>query len=331
MSRKRLRNIFSVILGLILFIPLLMYVLAVDWQNKHWNRYMDLPNYEASVDEGSFKIKANNLDFMIRLAGWQNEGPTVVLLHGFPESSIMWLPLMNKAADNGYRVLAFDQRGYSPGAQPNGKEHYHIDTLVNDLITIVDKTGIDKFHLVGHDWGASVGWRTVAQHEDRVASWAALTIPHLGLFFDAIANDSIQKERSAYMDKIKIPYIPEFLYLVFQDKFYKDKIDIWTPEQIENYQAIQNEAGALTAMMNWYRAMDIEAVIDDPSFHKKINRPTLYFWGTRDEVVAPHIIERQADYINADYESIEVNAAHSLMQEQGANIIPKLMEHWSTN
>ena len=97
-------------------------------------------------------------------------GDPVILLHGFPETSAMWTPLIEAAASDGFRVVAFDQRGYSPGARPDDVAAYAVPALVDDVLAVADALGFQRFHLVGHDWGCVVGWSVASLHPDRVTS-----------------------------------------------------------------------------------------------------------------------------------------------------------------
>src|SRR5574339_996924 len=101
-------------------------------------------------------LHANGMTFRVRKAG--DTGEPVVLLHGFPETSHMWLQLIPKLVEAGYRCVAPDQRGYSPGARPADVEAYAYRALASDVFALADAAGFDRFHLVGHDWGALVGW-----------------------------------------------------------------------------------------------------------------------------------------------------------------------------
>ncbi|MEJ2130645.1 MAG: alpha/beta fold hydrolase, partial [Gammaproteobacteria bacterium] len=121
-------------------------------------------------------IEANGYTFTCRRCG--GAGPGVILLHGFPETSHMWTPLLERLASSGYRALAPDQRGYSPGARPEGAENYDYRHLVGDVLALADCEGFETFHLVGHDHGAGVGWSLVFDHPERVSSWCALSVPH---------------------------------------------------------------------------------------------------------------------------------------------------------
>lgn len=122
-----------VLLALLVIVPTFLYIRAFDWSNKHTARIDALPYFDGTVDQGAYRLKANQLEFHIRVAGMQNEGPALILLHGFPESSLMWESLLEKGAKEGYRVVAFDQRGYSPRARPINVEAYQIDQLVQDV------------------------------------------------------------------------------------------------------------------------------------------------------------------------------------------------------
>lgn len=320
------------LLLLLLIIPVIVYLTKLDWSKHHSAQVAQLQELNSSAISGKYRVPIGDKEFLIRLAGWNNDGPTAILLHGFPESSVMWEPLMQNATDLGYRVLAFDQRGYSPGARPKGKENYHVDSLVQDVIGIADYLNIDTFHLVGHDWGSGVGWRTVMEHPDRVHTWTAMSVAHIGVFFDAVLNDPEQKEKSAYMLKLRWPILPELLAINFQNIIYAELEKRWgVAGHVDEYKAIQSEPGAMTAMLNWYRALDYE----DPSvmeqINKKINRPTLFLWGNEDPIIAHHVVPLQAEYVDTTFQSVELDAGHSLMQEAEEEVINLIIEHWESN
>jgi len=188
MNWKYIKIGLLLVLGLLIIIPSLMYVTAIDWSKKHSTRVAALPLFDSAVNNGEYRLKANDLEFLIRVKGMQNKGAGVILLHGFPESSLMWQPLLDEAAAQGYRVVAFDQRGYSPNARPTEVSAYQIDNLVSDILAVADQVGFDTFHLVGHDWGAGVGWKTVMDFPERIHTWTAMAVPHSGVFFKALTN-----------------------------------------------------------------------------------------------------------------------------------------------
>lgn len=310
----------------LIFIPSILYFSAFDWSKKHTARISALPYFDRTKDKGEYRLKANDLEFHIRVAGMQNDGPGLILLHGFPESSLMWQPLLNKAASEGYQVLAFDQRGYSPKARPSEVEAYQIDQLVQDVLSIADQVGFDTFHLVGHDWGAGVGWKTVMDFPERIHTWTAMAIPHSGVFFNALKNHPEQQKRSAYMKRLQMPFVPEFLFALNQQKVAEGLKGRWTKEQIQESLAIQREYGALTAALNWYRAANIANTIDQ-SFEKNIHRPTLFIWGKKDPVVASEIIPFQKAYIRAPYQELALTTGHSILQSKPDSVMLAILSH----
>jgi len=164
MNWKYFKIGFLVLLLAIILIPAYRYFGSIDWAKKHSAKIAALPILSQTDDTGEFRIPVGDFEFFARVAGLQNKGPAVILLHGFPESSIMWTDLLEKAAKEGYRVVAFDQRGYSPGARPKGVSNYEIGHLIKDVIDVANQIGFDTFHLVGHDWGAVVGWNVAIEH-----------------------------------------------------------------------------------------------------------------------------------------------------------------------
>jgi len=327
MNWKKVRIGCLSILGLIIIIPSLLYVMAIDWSKEHRTRVDALPVFTKEIDSGEFRIKANNFEFLIRAAGMQNDGPAIILLHGFPLSSIMWQSMLDAAAAKGYRVIAFDQRGYSPNARPSGKEAYQIDHLVQDVLAVANQVEFDTFHLVGHDWGAGVSWKTTMDFPERVHTLTTLAIPHIGVFFDAFLNHPEQKKRSSYIGSLQLPILPELIFQINKKKFVEKVEGIWTPEQITEYKSMHSEHGAFTAALNWYRAADFEQISRDKSFKKKVTRPTLFIWGSKDRVVAPDIIPQQSSYIDAPFQILQLESGHSLIQEKQDSVLNAIFSH----
>lgn len=328
MTWKRIKIGILIIIGLLVVVPALLYLRAIDLSKSHTARVQALPMYTGTEDQGEFRLAANSMEFLIRVAGMQNEGPAVILLHGFPESSIVWQPLMEAAAAQGYRVLAFDQRGYSPAARPSGVENYHIDHLVEDVLAVADQLDFERFHLVGHDWGSAVGWKTTMDAPERVLTWTAMAIPHIAVFFKGILTDPEQQERSAYIHRLRRPFLPELFFQLNRDAFFERVEGVWEAHEIAEYKAIHSEHGATTATLNWYRALEIDEIVSENTFDKQITRPTLFLWGEKDQVIAPSVIARQDSYIDAPFQSIRLEAGHALMQEKTDSVIAAILEHW---
>jgi pimeloyl-ACP methyl ester carboxylesterase len=144
------------------------------------------------------------------LAAGPPTGELVVLLHGFPQTSACWTRVLATLAGAGYRAVAPDQRGYSPGARPTTIQAYRMSELVADVLAIADRLGAETFHLVGHDLGGVVAWRLAGRHPERVATLAAISTPHPRAFSRALVAGT-QALRSAYIPVFRLPRLPELL------------------------------------------------------------------------------------------------------------------------
>ena len=329
MNWKYFKRGLLLLISLLIAIPAYRYFGSIDWENKHSARIAALPLLTETDDTGEFRISVGDFDFFARVAGLHNDGPAVILLHGFPESSIMWTDLLEKAAKEGYRVVAFDQRGYSPGARPAGVSNYEIAHLTTDVIDVANQVGFDTFHLVGHDWGAVVGWNVAMEHAERLHTWTALSIPHIGVFFDGVQNHPEQQKRSGYFKRLQTPIIPEYKFIANDQLFFKQMMAKTPKEYLEEYVALQAEQGACTAMLNWYRAMDVPQIATSEIYEKKVIRPTLFIWGKEDGVIAPAIIPQQEALINAPYREISLETGHGLIQSKPDTVISEILAHFS--
>lgn len=275
-----------------------------------------------SIEVG--EIKANGLTFRCRTAG-PDGGEPVVLLHGFPETSHMWTALLPVLAEAGYRCIAPDQRGYSPGARPEGAAAYATPTLVSDVIAIADAAGFGRFHLIGHDWGAVVGWRTAMAHPDRLASFSALSIPHPASYAKAYTSDPDQQAKSAYITFFQQVGPAEEALTANEFAMLKG---IWTassPDEVADYVSVLSQPGAMTAALNWYRAgfgggapMLADAAQD-------VTVPTLTIWGNQDTAVGRSTTETAAQYMKGPYRFVELGAGHWLVQEQFETVRDELL------
>jgi pimeloyl-ACP methyl ester carboxylesterase len=155
------------------------------------------------------QLPARGLAFDALAAG-PPTGELVVLLHGFPQTSACWTQLLETLAAAGYRAVAPDQRGYSPGARPTTVSAYRLPELVADVVAIADRLDAETFHLVGHDWGGVVAWRLAGHQPERVATLTAVSTPHPRAFARALVAGT-QGLRSAYIPVFRLPRLPELL------------------------------------------------------------------------------------------------------------------------
>jgi len=314
--------------------------LSLDRDYTHTNNTAALPLLSSELSSSSsapalVRISANGFEFRARVAGTRVAGssgdaPTVILLHGFPVTSAMWEPMIMPLANAGYRVIAFDQRGYSPGARPEEAGAYAIAELVSDVIAIADAVGVEEFHLIGHDWGSAVGWSTVLSHPDRVVSWTGLSIAHPAAFSDALENDPDQQSRSGYFALFTMPLVPEALF-TFNNLFVLGLLySAMAPLEQAEYQAVFAEPRALTSALNWYREMD-GGFGNDPQLINETSTPTLFIWGNRDEAVGRTAIQSQKKYMTGVYREIELDADHWLMSSHADEITRAVLEHLNSN
>lgn len=301
--------------------------LALDRTRRHASATRELPAFSAFGAPAEVRIAARGMEFRARIAG--SSGPGVILLHGFPTTSAMYGPLIEAAAAAGYRVVAFDQRGYSPGARPANVSDYAIPELTADVLAVADAVGFDRFHLVGHDWGSAVGWAVVLRHPERVLSWTGLSIAHPIAFRNALLEDPDQQQRSSYFRLFTTPWLPETLLTLNDLRGLEAIYATMRPDERREYMEVFAEPGALTAALNWYRAalgsrdLPVEGVPTD------VVRPTLFIWGNKDEAVGRSAVEAQKAYMKAGYEEIELDAGHWLMEEHGERVIPEILAHWA--
>jgi pimeloyl-ACP methyl ester carboxylesterase len=240
--------------------------------------------------------------FDIRLEG-PDKGPAVLLLHGFPENSAMWDGVVPALHAAGLRTVAPDQRGYSPGARPADVAGYAMSHVVADTLGLLDALELDAVHVLGHDWGAVVGWHLAGRHPERVRTLTAVSVPHPAAHGEAMRTDPDQQERSGYIAVFRRPDAEELL-LADDARRLRRMLRPLPAETVDAFVRPLQEPGALTAALNWYRAMS-RADLDGLG---EITVPTTYLWGTDDIAVSRAAAEGCAGHVTADYRFLELPA-----------------------
>nr|WP_271211502.1 alpha/beta hydrolase [Rhodococcus wratislaviensis]GLK37565.1 haloalkane dehalogenase [Rhodococcus wratislaviensis] len=256
-------------------------------------------------------ITLGDLTFDVTTSG-PADGAPVVLLHGFPESAASWEPVSARLNESGLRTYAPNQRGYSPGARPDGVDSYRIDHLVADVIGLLDALDLDTAHLVGHDWGAAVAWVVAGRHPDRITSLTTVSVPHPGAFGWALREDADQKERSSYIRLLRMEGKAERVLL--DDNAHSLRAmfgDVVPPALVDRHVALLSEPGALTAALNWYRAMT-----SDFEQTPAVTVPTTYVWSTGDQALGRAGAERCGEFVDAPYEFVVLDDATHWIPEQ---------------
>jgi pimeloyl-ACP methyl ester carboxylesterase len=274
-------------------------------------------------------LTANGFEFRCRTAG--SEGEPVILLHGLPETSDQWSELMVELAVAGYRCLAPDQRGYSPGARPADVGEYSLDRLASDVMALADACNFERFHLVGHDWGAAVGWIVVRDHAARVASWAALSVPHIASYGAAFELPE-HRQNVAYIDDMLVPgKVEEELSRNGFEGLYQSWAS-FAPHKVPDYESVLTQPGALVAALNWYRANFGTRAQRERSFARfDVSTPTLTLWGNRDPYIGRPATMRERDFMRGPYRFVELDAGHWLVQEAAEICRREIMAHVQTH
>jgi len=221
--------------------------------------------------------------------------PAVVLLHGFPEDRQSWDPISERLVAGGLRTLAPDQRGYSPRARPTEPypQAYALRELVDDVVALLDAAGLERAHLVGHDWGGGVAWALAGSHPDRVATLTALSTPHPAAVRRAASTTPWQFAHSSYMLE-------------------RSLLGSGLPRaEAERYAGRMREPGALTGALGWYRALRHAGV----ALHR-CRVPTTFVWGRHDAYLGRQAAEATGAMVLGDYRFVEVDEGHWLPERQ---------------
>jgi pimeloyl-ACP methyl ester carboxylesterase len=242
-------------------------------------------------------FRRDGLTFDVRDAG-PADGEPVVLLHGFPQDARAWDRLAPVLHGAGLRTLAPDQRGYSPMARPRGRAAYRSRELVDDVLALLDAAGLERAHVVGHDWGGALAWALGAWHPDRVRTLTVLSVPHPGAMAKAMLT-SDQALRSSYMGAFQLPVVPELALLAGGGAPLRAMLRrSGLPEHLaEHYVARMREPGALTAALHWYRAIPWHA--REPV--GRVAAPTLHVWSTGDTFLGRAATEDTRRFCPASY------------------------------
>ena len=257
------------------------------------------------------------------------DGPegVAICLHGFPQDRQCWDRVISALAGEPYRVLAPDLRGYSPGARPAARLAYRNSQLAADVLALADAAGAERFHLVGHDWGAALAWYLAGRYPGRVISLAALSVPHPQAFIQALIAGN-QATRSWYMAACQLPWLPERALSrrggqPFRDILVRTGLDLASADR---YAARCQDPAALRGPLNWYRAMPF-SLREPPG---PIQVPTLFAWGNRDRFISRSAARRCSQHVTGPYRFAELDGASHWLPEQAAGQVAALLaEHFA--
>ncbi|AQR75211.1 alpha/beta fold hydrolase [Sphingomonas sp. LM7] len=231
--------------------------------------------------------------------------PPIFLLHGFPESHRTWRHQIPELAKD-YYVVAADQRGFARSSKPEGVANYTPDKPVGDLLALADHLGIDRFTLAGHDWGGAIAWMAALQNPQRIARLIIVNAPHPYVFQRSLFDDPAQRKASQYISRFRDTGIDQGLVGAGLERFFASTFAQHVVGGIAGkdkaaYMDEWGQPGAMTAMLNWYRASAIIVPDDDTprpvwldAPFPPVTQPTLVIWGMQDKALLPAQLELEA-------------------------------------
>lgn len=257
------------------------------------------------------------------VANGPKDGPVVVLLHGFPEFWYGWHKQIEPLAAAGFRVIVPDQRGYNLSSKPSGVASYALTELVSDVIAIADQLGQQRIFLAGHDWGAAVAWSAALLHPQRIAKLAVLNVPHPSVMRRYLMMQPRQMLRSWYMLFFQLPWLPETLFSAFNFRIgarsllRSSRPGTFTADDLVHYRTAWSQPGAMTAMINWYRALfRFRARFSDST----VRVPTRILWGERDAFLLTEMAHESLRYCSDAELFTFAGATHWLQHEEPARV-----------
>jgi epoxide hydrolase 4 len=294
---------------------------------------MTLSGIRSPLEFRVFHI--NGIALHVVLAG-PASGKPLIFLHGFPEFWFAWRLQIDHFVSSGYRVIIPDQRGYNLSDKPAGIANYSIDLLARDVVGLLDTVADSKAFVVGHDWGAVVTWYLAARYSDRVRRTAMLSAPHPRVFIKNLRNPA-QLQRSWYIFLFQFPWLPEvilrrreweLLVRVLRDT---SRPGVFSNSDLEQYKESWAKKGALTAMLNWYRAALLrpsKLALDPEASRVKV--PALLIWGKNDQFAGEAMARESLEYCDDGHLEMFETASHWIQHEEPAHVNTLLSQFFAS-
>jgi epoxide hydrolase 4 len=273
-------------------------------------------------------MRACDVELHVARAG---DGPPVILLHGFPENWTSWRHQIPALVGAGFSVLAPDMRGYNESDRPADVTEYRLRLLIDDVAELIRGSGHRRAHIVGHDWGGVIAWTFAGAYPDMVDKLVIMNAPHLHLYRKALKRPG-QLLRSWYVGMFQLPRVAEAMlsrndYAVLRRIFTRGpaRPGTFTTEDVEQYVAAARRPGALTAMLNYYRALR------DPGSSAigraaRAEAETLIIWGHLDRALSPRLLDGIEDMAPVVHIHRIPTAGHWVQNEAPAEVNRTLVE-----
>jgi pimeloyl-ACP methyl ester carboxylesterase len=253
---------------------------------------------------------STGVTFKVALGGPET-GEPIILLHGFPESHRTWRHVASDLARD-HRVIVPDQRGFGGSDKPRGVDQYRVEETVADIFALADAFGIERFTLVGHDLGGAISWTAALRQPERLRRLVIVNAPHPLIFQRSVIDDPAQRQASQYIRAFRSEWMEKGIDAMGLDTFFEKSfgghadLSVVTAEDRQAYLDEWRQEGALTAMLNWYRAISLEVpAMDEHSAgpiwtrapFPKVRVPTLVVWGMRDKALLPVQLDGLEDLV----------------------------------
>ena len=260
------------------------------------------------------------------------EGPLVVLLHGFPEFWFSWRFQIPALAAAGFRVVAPDMRGYNLSDKPKGIESYALEELARDVERLIRALGEERAVIVGHDWGGIVAWAVAILHPERVEKLAILNVPHPERFSRGLRTPR-QLLKSLYAFFFQLPWLPERAlraggFALVRSVLRNDPVRPGTfgEDDIDRYVEALSRPGALTAAINYYRALARRAPAVARALRRRVEAPVMVIWGQRDLFLIPELARPDPAWVpDARVEHLP-DASHWVQQDRPEKVNALLLD-----
>ena len=252
-----------------------------------------------------------------------SDGRAMLVLHGFPQRNTSWTEIAVRLADLGLRVIAVNQRGYSPGARPTDVSAYALPELVADTVAIIEVLG-GVVDLAGHDFGGVVGWQVAARYPQLLRTFTSVSTPNQLALNAVLARSAEARERFGYILRFREVDAAEHMLLADDAAYFRSIFGRSVPEnQIDDDARYFSEPGVLTAALNWYRAMNRH----DADGLPHVTVPTTYIWGSEDPAFGREAAEQTRYFVDAPYTFVPLEGAgHWLLEEATDSVAEAIAE-----
>ena len=268
------------------------------------------------------------------VAAGPKDGPLVILLHGFPEFWKSWQKQIEPLARAGYRVIVPDQRGYNLSDKPGRVSDYRLDRLADDIIGILDQLGVQQAHVAGHDWGAVVAWWLLTFHSERFKAGVILNVPHPRVMQFKLLTSIRQLTKSWYMFFFQLPGLPEWLIARHDWSFAvrsllgSSRRGTFSREDLEDYKRAWAQPGAISAMVNWYRAAFRFPFSERKASARLISPPVLILWGEEDLFLSKEMALESVKLCAHGKCEYFPGVSHWIQQEEPVRVAKAMIEHF---